>query len=75
MAHYTDEDARRVFGRDMSEVHAYYAEQVQRQRPAIARARANLFGQSLPEHEVPEPAVGDADPDPDEAEDPGETEG
>lgn len=60
-----------MFGRDMSEVHAHYAKQARRQRPGIERARANLFGQNLPEHEAAEPDARD----PDEAEDvPGETE-
>lgn len=75
MAHYSDEDARRVFNRDMSAVHAAYAEQARQQRPARERARDALLGQQgTPEHEAAAPVV-DEDPDPDEdGADPGEIE-
>lgn len=44
MPHYTDEQASAVFARDRDEVFAYYQRLAEQQRPAVARAIANLTG-------------------------------
>lgn len=69
MAHYTDADAARVFSRDISEVHRYYAELAAQRRPAALRAAARLQGQPEPE---PESAVEQTDEDAEDEGGPGE---
>lgn len=44
MPHYSEQDAQRVFNRDMGEVYAYYERLAEQQRPAVQRAIETLRG-------------------------------